>query len=61
MKRTHLLLGIALLGAVSSSNAQSLPRATPESQGVSSDVIRAYIESADQKVNTMHSLSLIHI
>lgn len=37
----------------------SLPRSTPESQGVSSTQIRKFIETADQKVNTMHSFMLV--
>ena len=37
----------------------SLPRSTPEEQGVSSADIRAYVEAADQKVNTMHSFMLV--
>ena len=39
--------------------SQPLPRATPESQGVSSAQIRAYIEAADAKVDTMHSFMLV--
>ncbi len=37
----------------------SLPRSTPESQGVSSAQIRKFVEAADQKVNTLHSFMLV--
>ena len=40
-------------------NPNSLPRSTPESQGVSSTQIRKFIETADQKINTMHSFMLV--
>lgn len=36
-----------------------LPRATPESQGVSSQSLLEYIETADREVNSMHSFMLI--
>jgi CubicO group peptidase (beta-lactamase class C family) len=42
-----------------SASTLSLPRSTPEEQGVSSADIRAYVETADQKVNTMHSFMLV--
>jgi CubicO group peptidase (beta-lactamase class C family) len=37
----------------------ALPRSTPESQGVSSDRIIAFVEAADQTVDTMHSFMLV--
>ncbi|MCA9129142.1 MAG: serine hydrolase [Planctomycetales bacterium] len=36
-----------------------LPRSTPESQGVASTGIQAYIEAADSNVNSMHSFMLV--
>ena len=40
--------------------AQSpLPRATPESQGVSSEKLKEFIESLHAKVNTMHSVMVV--
>src|SRR5580765_6692406 len=36
-----------------------LPRSTPEAQGISSAVIRDYVETADRQVNTMHSFMLV--
>lgn len=57
---------LALVGWASSVSAEgfvpnpkSLPRSTPESQGVSSAQIRKFIETADQKVDTMHSFVLV--
>jgi CubicO group peptidase (beta-lactamase class C family) len=54
----NLLLLIAMSLPCSASTL-SLPRSTPEEQGVSSADIRAYVEAADQKVNTMHSFMLV--
>lgn len=36
-----------------------LPRATPESQGLSSKAIEAFVRAADQKINTMHSVMIV--
>jgi len=38
---------------------QPLPRSTPEAQGVSSAAVRAFIETADRQVDTMHSFMLL--
>src|SRR3954463_6033956 len=35
-----------------------LPRSTPEAQGISSQAIREFVESAD-KINTLHSFMLV--
>ncbi len=37
----------------------SLPRSTPESQGVSTNAIIDFVEVANQKVNSMHSFMLL--
>jgi CubicO group peptidase (beta-lactamase class C family) len=37
----------------------ALPRSTPEAQGVDSAVIRAFVEAADSRVNSMHSFMLV--
>ncbi|MBT5018615.1 MAG: serine hydrolase [Planctomicrobium sp.] len=37
----------------------SLPRSTPESQGVSSSQILEFIKAADQQVNSMHSFIMV--
>ncbi len=41
------------------SNEESLPRNTPESQGVSSEKILEFIVNADQKVIAIHSFMLV--
>lgn len=53
-------LAIGFAGFITSVRAaQPLPRSTPEEQGVSSAQVRAFVEAADQKVNTMHSFMLV--
>jgi CubicO group peptidase (beta-lactamase class C family) len=37
----------------------ALPRSNPEAQGVSSAGVRAFVEAADQQVDTMHSFMLV--
>ena len=66
LRRTFLLtllagLGMSatLAGADDLRGDCALPRSTPESQGVSSDRIRAFVEAADQHVDTMHSFMLV--
>lgn len=39
--------------------ANSLPRSSPEAQGVSSTIVQAFIEAADKEINTMHSFMLV--
>jgi len=50
-----------LLAAATSSFAGSfsLPRSSPEAQGVSSADIRAFVEAADKQIDTMHSFMLV--
>jgi CubicO group peptidase (beta-lactamase class C family) len=36
-----------------------LPRSSPEAQGVSSAGVRAFVEAANQKINTLHSFMLV--
>jgi CubicO group peptidase (beta-lactamase class C family) len=50
---------VGLLALVTTLRADSLPRSTPEAQGVSSEVIRAFVEAADEKINTLHSFMLV--
>ena len=55
-----LLLLVTLLGpSVSLADSTSLPRATPESQGVSSAAIRKFVDAADEQVQSMHSFMLV--
>ena len=49
-----LVLNFNLLGQV-----ENLPRSTPEAQGVFSSKILNFIETANQKVDSMHSFMLI--
>jgi CubicO group peptidase (beta-lactamase class C family) len=50
-----------ILAAVQAAPAadRPLPRSAPEAQGVSSEAIRSYLESADKEINTMHSFMLV--
>jgi CubicO group peptidase (beta-lactamase class C family) len=36
-----------------------LPRSTPEAQGISSQAVLAFVESADKNVNTLHSFMIV--
>jgi len=56
--RLPSLLALLLATTVHASD-KSLPRATPESQGISSDAIRAFVEAADRDVKSMHSFMLV--
>ena len=63
MKKSTLipLIAALLLAALHPTLAAtvSLPRSSPEAQGVSSAGIREFVEAADQRVNTMHSFMLV--
>lgn len=63
MKRLaqRLALTIAAIASPSILAAQvvELPRSTPEAQGVSSDLIAGFIETADAQVKSMHSFMLV--
>ena len=39
--------------------AATLPRATPESQGIPSRAIRKFVEAADKQIESMHSFMLV--
>ena len=39
--------------------AVSLPRSSPEEQGISSDAIREFVEAADKQLKTLHSFMLV--
>src|SRR6266446_10779013 len=36
-----------------------LPRSSPEAQGISSAAIRAFVEAADEQINTLHSVMIV--
>ena len=58
--RSMLFLICAVVAANGrADDRQPLPRATPESQGVSSAGIQKYIETADREVDSMHSFMLV--
>ena len=50
---------IGLIATQPSSAASPLPRSKPEAQGMSSAGIRAFVEAADKRVDTMHSFMLV--
>jgi len=51
------LLAALLLTAATEPSA--LPRSTPEAQGISSSAILAFVETAEQKVDALHSLVVL--
>lgn len=57
--RLSLIMLPLLFAASGALAADSLPRSSPESQGVSSAQIRAFVEAADQHVQSMHSFMLV--
>jgi len=61
MKLLATLLAMVSILAAGPLHAQSvaLPRSTPEAQGVSSNAIQNFIETADREVNSMHSFMLV--
>ncbi len=63
MKKTVLATVAAVVACVwpqvIMAQSGALPRSTPESQGVSSAAIRDFLETADRKVNSMHSFMLV--
>ncbi len=63
MRAVSVFIIFALLvsaaNADEKSHGKSLPRSSPEAQGVSSAGVLAFVEAADEKVNTMHSFMLV--
>ncbi len=49
----------SLLAAASPNHTVKLPRATPESQGVASEGVRAFVEGVEKKVGGLHSFMLL--
>jgi len=56
---TRIGIGLLMISPFSWGASTSLPRSSPEAQGVSSAGIRAFVEAADQRVRTMHSFMLV--
>jgi CubicO group peptidase (beta-lactamase class C family) len=52
-------LGFVALCHIPADGGTPLPRSSPEAQGVASDSIRAFVEAANAKVDTMHSFMLL--
>ena len=59
MKSTYLILPLLLNWTLCFGNTKSLPRSTPESQGISSSAIQAFVQSADKEIDTLHSFMLV--
>jgi CubicO group peptidase (beta-lactamase class C family) len=63
MKALHLACALVLLattsGGAGAAAPSSLPRSTPEAQGVSSAGVRAFVEAADRDLGGMHSFMLV--
>ncbi|MEZ6058198.1 MAG: serine hydrolase [Planctomycetaceae bacterium] len=49
---------LAMCGLVVAEST-ALPRSSPEEQGVSSDGIRDFIQTADREINTLHSVMIV--
>lgn len=61
MRATLLLLFQVCAGSVCPADGVSrgLPRSSPEKQGISSAAILAFVEAADEKIDTMNSIMLV--
>jgi CubicO group peptidase (beta-lactamase class C family) len=65
MRPVYLLVSLACAGAVIGATAAAppapvaFPRSTPEAQGVSSSALLAFVEEADQKLDALHSFTLV--
>ena len=57
--KIFVLISALLCSAVSWAQTASLPRSTPEAQGVSSAQVHEFIQAADKQVNSMHSFMLV--
>ncbi len=57
--RSSLVMLSLLVTLRGAGAADALPRSAPESQGVSSAQIRAFVEAANEEVESMHSLMLV--
>jgi CubicO group peptidase (beta-lactamase class C family) len=56
--KTVSLVAVLSLGA-SVCSAADLPRSSPEAQGVSSPAVLAFVEAADQTIDSLHSFMLL--
>ena len=56
--KLRILLGLICILSIPAFS-QSLPRSTPEAEGISSEAIQKYIEKIDPKKHELHSYMLI--
>ncbi|MGC3961092.1 MAG: serine hydrolase [Verrucomicrobiota bacterium] len=54
-----VIIALLLTASLAGRAADSLPRSTPEAQGVSSQVILKFVQSANTNVDTMHSFMIL--
>lgn len=54
-----LALTLAFAVACSAADSKSLPRSSPEEQGVSSSALASFVEAADQQIESFHSFMLV--
>lgn len=54
-----ILYSVGMLCASAQEKSGALPRSTPEQQGISSAAILDFIQSADQKIDAIHSFMLV--
>lgn len=54
-----LALSVLLVTRGVIANDKALPRSSPELQGVSSKAIREFVETANEKIDTLHSFMLV--
>lgn len=59
MKLIAILPALAIGFCFTAFAADSFPRSSPESQGVSSRAILAFLQAADTNINTMHSFMIV--
>ena len=62
MKRTLCLILLLCAGSVcpaANNTSRTLPRSSPEKQGIASSAILEFVEAADQKIDTMNSFMLV--
>jgi CubicO group peptidase (beta-lactamase class C family) len=58
-RKYQCLLFVFLFVASTTVHAGPLPRSTPEEQGISSSDLLAFVEAADQQLDSLHSLMLV--
>ncbi|HXC98222.1 MAG TPA: serine hydrolase [Verrucomicrobiae bacterium] len=54
-----LAAAMVISALAADSPPSTLPRSTPEAQGISSTAIQAFVEAADQKIDALHSFILV--